>query len=77
MDILHSGWHWLGDEPSALAILATAVFALLLLTAFAAAARRLEGGRHVATARDEKAAVGDAGTARLESVEVEDRPTVR
>lgn len=77
MDILYRGWHWLGDEPSALVILAAAVFAVLLLTAFAAAARRLEDSRRPATVRDGKIAGHDAATARLESVEVEHGRTVR
>ena len=41
MQAIHRSWDWLSHEPSALVILATAIAALALLTAFVAAAGRL------------------------------------
>ncbi len=82
MDAIHRSWDWLSHEPSALAILATAVVAFALFTAIAAAAGRLRvtAGRRMAAAMLSDAQSPDAPsaivppTAPQESAEMRKHP---
>ena len=69
MEAIHRSWDWLSHEPSALVVVATAIIALALLTAIAAAAGRLRvsTGRRAAVA-----APPDAQSAMVAPVAAQD-----
>ena len=77
MEAIHRSWDWLSHEPSALVILATAIVALALLTAFVAASgrSRTTAGRRMRAAPLHNALSAEsAQVARHETAETENRP---